>query len=264
MSDSELTHAGVFRSSEEGYDRFMGRYSARLAVPFADVAGIEAGQTVLDVGSGPGALAAELVRRLGPANVVAVEPAPQFVDAVRRRLPGVDVRLGRAEELPFPDGRFDAALAQLVLHFVADAEATALEMKRVVRPGGTVAACVWDFDGGMTMLRSFWDAALAVDPAAPDEARTRPFGRDGEIGELFERAGLQGVTTGALDVEAHYEDFDDFWEPFLTSTGPAGVFVESLEDEGLARLREELSRRLGSPEGAFTLPARAWYATGRA
>jgi SAM-dependent methyltransferase len=253
----------TFTVSGDVYDRFMGRYSTKLAVPFADAAGIEPGQTVLDVGSGPGALTTELVRRVGVDHVSAVDPAPQFVDAVRERLPGVDAQAGRAEELPFPDGRFDAALAQLVLHFVSDAEATAREMRRVVRPGGVVAACVWDFGGGMRMLRLFWDAALALDPAAPDEEHTRPFGRDGEIVELFGRAGLEDVERGSLQVEASYEDFDDFWTPFLSTTGPAGTYAASLDEERRERLRGELRTALAPPEGSFTLTANAWYAAGR-
>jgi len=263
MSDSGTPGASTFTVSGEVYDRFMGRYSTRLAVPFADAAGIGSGQTVLDVGCGPGALTAELVRRVGAANVDAVDPAPQFVAAVRGRLPGVDAQVGRAEELPYVDTRFDAALAQLVLHFVTEADATAREMRRVVRPGGVVAACVWDFHEGMTMLRAFWDAALAIDPEAPDEARTRPFGRDGEIAELFERAELADVLSGALEVEAEYTSFDDFWTPFLSTTGPAGAYIASLEDRQKARLRKDLRYRVGSPAGPFTLSARAWYATGR-
>jgi len=263
MSDSGTPGASTFTVSGETYDRFMGRYSTKLAVPFADAAGVEPGQTVLDVGCGPGALTAELVRRLGAEHVAAVDPAPQFVDAVRERLPGVDAQVGRAEELPHPDGRFDAALAQLVLHFVSDADATAREMRRVVRPGGVVAACVWDFGGGMTMLRLFWDAALALDPDAPDHERTRPFGRDGEIAELFERAGLEDVERGSLEVEASYEGFDDFWTPFLSTTGPAGAYAASLDDEGRARLRDRLRTQMSSPAGPFTLTASAWYAKGR-
>jgi SAM-dependent methyltransferase len=242
----------------------MGRYSTRLAVPFADAAGIEPGQNVLDVGSGPGALTAELVRRVGADHVAAVDPAPQFVDALRKRLPEVDAHVGRAEELPFPDDRFDAALAQLVLHFVTDADATAREMRRVVRSGGVVGACVWDFAAGMRMLRLFWDAALAHDPDAPDEERTRPFGRDGEIADLFERVGLRDIERGSVEVEVPYADFDDFWTPFLSTTGPAGQYVHSLDDDRRGRLRDELHARLGRPDGPFALGASAWYATGRA
>jgi SAM-dependent methyltransferase len=173
------------------------------------------------------------------------------------------VQLGRAEELPYPDARFDAALAQLVFHFVSEPEAAVGEMRRVVRPGGLVGASVWDFTEGMKMLRVFWDSAREVDPAAPDES-TRRFGRKGEIAELFRHVGLTDVSEGALEVEARYADFDDFWTPFLGAAGPAGAFVESLDDAGRARLRDEMRERLGSPDGPFTLTARAWYATGRA
>jgi SAM-dependent methyltransferase len=254
--------AATFLVAGEAYDRFMGRYSAPLAVAFADAAGVEAGQTVLDVGCGPGALTAELVKRAGAANVFAVDPSQPFVESCRERNPGVEVELARAEELPHPDGRFDAALAQLVLHFVDDPEASALEMRRVCRSGGLVGACVWA-SGGMTMLRSFWASARAIVPAAPGEAETRRFGTEGEIADLFRGAGLEQVADGALDVKAGYEDFDDLWTPFLGGVGPAGAFCASLDAETRERLREDLRARLGSPTGPFTLPARAWYATGR-
>src|SRR5581483_4691563 len=153
---------------------------------------------------------------------------------------------------------------QLVLHFVSDPDAAAAEISRVVRTGGLVAASVWDFADGMTMLRVFWDAAKAVRPSAPDEATTLRFGREGEIAELFRAAGLGDVTEGALHVGAEYRDFDAFWEPFLGAAGPAGAFVGSLDDEERAQLREEMRARLDSPKSAFTLTARAWYATGRA
>ena len=256
--------ASTFRVSGEAYDRFMGRYSRPLAGALADAAGIEPGQSALDVGCGPGALTAELVRRLGADNVCAIDPSEPFVEACARRHPGVDVRLGSAEELPYTDGQFDAALAELVLHFVAEPPAAAREMRRVVRPGGAVAACVWDFARGMRLLRLFWDAAVVVDPGAPDEAVALRFGRDGEIGELFTDEGLEDVVTGALDVEASYESFDDLWLPLVAGAGPAGAFTAALDPEQQAMLREDLRVRVGSPEGAFTLPARAWFAVGRA
>lgn len=262
MSDTGTPGARTFQVSGEAYDRFMGRYSAPLAVAFCDALGIEAGVDVMDVGCGPGALTAELVRRLGPEHVAAVDPSESFVEACRTRHPGVDVQLGRAEEIPCPDDRFDAALAQLVFHFVSDPDAAASEMARVVRPGGLVAGSVWDFADGMQMLRVFWDAAKAISPSAPDEATLR-FGRNDEIAELFRAAGLTDVTGGALGVAVEYRDFDDLWEPFLGAAGPAGAFVESLDDDRRAQLREEIRSRLDSPEGAFTLTARAWYATGR-
>jgi SAM-dependent methyltransferase len=254
--------ASSFQVSGEVYDRFMGRYSAPLAVELADAAGVDAGQQVLDVGCGPGALTAELRRRLGADRVTAVDPSEPFVEACRQRNPGVDVRLGRAEELPFADAAFDTALACLVLHFVTDPTATAHELHRVVRPGGTVAACVWDVEG-MTMLRVFGEAARATDPDAPPGSYPRAFGRKGEIADLFRSVGLEDIADGALDVETTYADYDEFWQPFTFGTGPAGAYVVSLDADRQKRLREEMRTRLGHPAGPFTLPARAWYATGR-
>ena len=137
-----------FDVAADAYDRFMGRYSAQLAPGLADLGGVQAGQTVLDVGCGPGALTAELVRRLGPDAVAAVDPSESFVAAARARHPGVDVRLSAAEDLPYPDGTFDAAFAQLVVHFMTDPVAGLAEMARVTRADGVVAACVWDLAGG--------------------------------------------------------------------------------------------------------------------
>jgi SAM-dependent methyltransferase len=255
--------AGTFRVSGDAYDRLVGRYSSPLAVLLADAAGIEPGMRALDVGCGPGALTAELAGRLGPAAVAAVDPSPEFAAECRRRHPGVDVREAPAEALPFADTSFDAVLAQLVLQFVGDPATAAAEMRRVLGPGGVVAACVWDFDGGMRALRAFWDAALATDPAAPDEATTLRFGRDGELGELFGSAGFVDVTAGALGVQAGYDDFDDLWQGFMGGVGPSGAYCASLDDAGRTALQAELARRLGNPTGPFALTARAWHATGR-
>lgn len=254
---------GTFRGTGDAYDRLMGRYSARLAPAFVDASGIATGMRALDVGCGPGALTSELVVRLGAAHVSAVDPSPPFVAECRARNPGADVREASAEALPYPGDAFDAVLAQLVLHFVPDPAAAAAEMFRVLRTGGVAAACVWDFEGGMGVLRAFWDSALALDPHAPDEHATMRFGRDGEIAELFAEAGLRAVTSGALDVRAGYEDFDDLWQGFLGGVGPAGAYTASLDATRQDALKAELAARLGRPSGAFTLDARAWYATGR-
>lgn len=254
----------TFRVTGSAYDRFMGCYSLPLATTFANAVGVTTDRRALDIGCGPGALTSELVRRLGASAVAAIDPSETFVEECARRHPGVDVRQGRAESLPFPDGSFDIVLAQLVLHFVSDPAAAASEMRRVLLPGGTAAACVWDFAEGMRMLRLFWDAAAAVAPSAPDEASTLRFGRDGEIGALFAEAGLRDVATGALEVEVSYESFDDLWAGFLSGSGPAGSFCVSLEPEPQQALRRELRRRLGDPQAAFALPARAWYAIARA
>ncbi len=265
MSDAgdEFGGAATFRVSGSAYDRLIGRYSPNLARAFADAAGIAPGMRALDVGCGPGALTSELVRRLGAANVAAVDPSPEFVAECRARNPGVDVREASAEALPHADGSFDAVLAQLVLHFVPNPEAAASQMRRVLRPGGVVAACVWDFGGGMRVLGAFWEAALALDPDAPDEAAERRFGRDGEVAALLAGAGFREVTGGALDVHAGYDDFDDLWQGFLGGVGPAGAYCASLDATRRDALKAELAARLGRTAGPFALDARAWYAAGR-
>jgi SAM-dependent methyltransferase len=255
--------AATFQTSGDAYDRFMGRYSRRLAVEFADAAGVAPGHTALDVGCGPGALTGVLVDRLGAASVAACDPSEPFVAANVERHPGVEVRLGRAEAIPFEDGRFDVALAQLVLHFVTDSSAAMGEMQRVVRPGGTVGACVWDFVDGMEMLRQFWDAALAVNPNAPDEARTLRFGGPGELAALFNGAGVADVVEHTLHVEASYPDFAELWSGFLAGIGPSGSYCASLPDDTRAAVRVELFRRVGSPPGPFSIGATARCATGR-
>jgi ubiquinone/menaquinone biosynthesis C-methylase UbiE len=241
----------------------MGRYSRSLAAPFADSAGVASGQAVLDVGCGPGALTGVLVDRLGAAQVSAFDPSAPFVAECAARYPGVAVREGRAEDIPFDDASFDGALAQLVLHFVTDPVRCAGEVRRVLRPGGFAAACVWDFAEGMQMLRLFWDAALVHDPAAPDQARTLRFGRDGEIAEWLDAAGFHDITETTLDVSSMYSSFGELWEGFLAGIGPAGSYCVSLPETQRAAVQEELFLRLGSPAGSFSLAAKARCASGR-
>ncbi len=252
-----------FQTSGDAYDRFMGRYSRNLAEEFADVVGVVDGQTVLDVGCGPGALTGVLVERLGAAAVWACDPSVPFVAACASRHPGVDVRLGRAEEIPFGDDTVDVAVAQLVLHFVSDPALAAREFRRVLRPGGLVGACVWDFSEGMQMLRRFWDAALTVDPDAEDEAKTMRFGGPGETVELLEQAGFVEVAETTLTVSTTYADFDDLWDGFLLGIGPAGAYCSALSEADRARVRAALFTGVGSPAGAFPLSASARCATGR-
>jgi SAM-dependent methyltransferase len=255
--------ARTFLTTGDAYDSFMGRYSRSLAAPFADQVGIAHGQVVLDVGCGPGALTSELVARLGAAAVFAFDPSPPFVAACAERHPGVDVRLGRAEAIPFGDDTFDHAMAQLVLHFVTEPEDAMAELRRVVRSGGTIAACVWDFAKEMEMLRHFWDAALAVDPDAPDEARTLRFGTEGELSELFATAGLDDIVETTLTVGSTYSGFDELWSGFLGGIGPAGAYCVALPEDQRALLRDELFTRVGSPAGSFSLAATARTTTGR-
>ena len=257
----------MFRASADAYDRFVGRYGPQLAAALVDFAGVGAAARCLDVGCGPGALARELVARVGAARVSAADPSEPFVDACRERLPGVDVVLAPAENLPFADGTFDAVLSQLVVNFMRDPIAGVRETARVSGGGGIVAACVWDYAGEMTLLRTFWDAAREVEPeraAAADEGVVMAFCRDGELGGLWRAAGLRDVRCGALEVRASYAGFDDLWSPLPTGVGPAGAFCASLDATQQAALRDAWRRHLGVDDQPFELTARAWAVAGTA
>lgn len=254
----------TFAAPAGSYDRYMGRYSSRLAPPFADFAGVRAGMRALDVGCGPGALTGSLAERLGAERVAAADPSERFAAACAAHVPGADVRRAGAEGLPWPDRSFDAVLAQLVVNFVDDPPRGVREMRRVAREGGVVAACTWDYAGEMEMLTTFWDAALALDPAAPAEGRRMRFCTPDELHRLWLDAGLSGVSTGALETAVTYESFDDFWDPFTAGVGPGGAYCASLAPQAQIELRDECRRRLEEPEGAFELRARAWAVRGRA
>lgn len=248
-----------FDVTADAYMAFMGRYSEPLAGLFQEAAGVRAGRSALDVGCGPGALTARLAGALGPENVLAIDPSAAFVAAARERCPGVDVRQGVAEELPYGDGSVDVALAQLVVHFMADPVAGLAEMRRVSR--GLVAATVWDYGGGTGPLSQFWAAAQDVDPAATGEGE-RAGAREGHLAELFRAAGLTGVESGLLTVTVAYESFEQWWEPYTLGVGPAGDHVAGLDDEQRSALRERCRERL--PAAPFEIRASAWVATGRA
>jgi len=251
----------TFNVAAGAYDRFMGRYSVLLSPQMADLAGVAPGQQVLDVGCGPGALTAELVARTGAANVSAVDPSASFVEAARGRYPGVEVRQASAEALPFASERFDAALTQLVVHFMSDPVGGIREMARVTRAGGPVAACVWDHAGGKGPLALFWESARSLDPSVADESHL-PGVREGHLEELFGAAGLREVESSVLSADLEHPGFEAWWEPFEAGVGPAGAYVAGLEPEGRAALRERC--RLALPDGPFTVTARAWAARGLA
>jgi SAM-dependent methyltransferase len=243
----------MFNVSDKSYDNFMGRYSMRLAPLFADFAGIEAGERVLDVGAGTGALTADLIRR--GAEAAAADPSPPFVAALRERFPDIGVHEAPAEELPWPDESFDAALAQLVLSFMRDAPAGIAEMRRVVRPGGVVAACMWDREG-MDMLAAVSRTQQALDPSRPGSEQQTNYRSRAEIESLFG----DGVEIELLEVEAAYTGIDEFWNALADGAGPAGVWAASLDDAQRVQAREEISRQVGDPVGPFTLVGRAWAA----
>ena len=250
----------AFVVAAEGYDRLMGRYLASLGPAFADAARITAGQRVVDVGCGPGGLTGELVRRCGAEAVAAIDPSPPFVEACRTRHPGVDVRIGFAEQLPFADADFDATLACLVVGFMSDAHAGVLEMTRVTKRGGTVAACFWDA-AQMPAIQLFWRAAATVDSALSGQV-ARLGSREGDLSALLTNSGLRVVEETALTARAQYEDFADWWSPIAQGIGPAGSYYLSLDDERRSAVRGACEQLLGHLHSSFFLEGRAWCAVG--
>jgi SAM-dependent methyltransferase len=248
-----------FDVSAESYERFMGRYSEPLAPLFADLAGARRGQRALDVGCGPGALTAELVRRLGWNAVTAVDPSLPFTEAVAGRLPCVDARTAAAEQLPFADAEFDVTLAQLVVHFMASPVAGLREMTRVTRPGGVVAACVWDHAGGRGPLSSFWRAVRDLDPLAQDESGLAGT-REGHLAQLFAQAGLRATRATALTVAVHHATFEQWWQPYTLGVGLAGAYVAAMDCQHRAELREHCRQLVG--QGPVEISATAWAVTG--
>ncbi len=248
-----------FDVAAEAYDRFMGRYSRLLAPQLADLAEVRPGQRALDVGSGPGALTSELVARLGTESVTAVDPSRPFVEAARARHPGVEVHQASAETLPFADDAFDVAIAQLVVHFMADPAAGLGAMRRVVRHDGHVAACVWDLAGGRAPLSVFWRAARELNPDALDESLMNG-AREGHLHELLVTAGLRDVVQTELAVSLEHPTFDEWWEPYRGGVGPAGAYVASLGADEQAELRERCRALL--PDPPFVMTSYAWAARG--
>jgi SAM-dependent methyltransferase len=251
----------AFAVDPHAYDRFMGRYSELLAPQLADLAHVSHGQRVVDVGCGPGALTRELVARLGADSVYAADPSEPFVAAIEQRYPGVDVRRATAEQLPFADGEFDAALAQLVVHFMKDPGAGLTEMARVVRPGSAVAASVWDFGGGNAPLSLFWRVARELDPDAPGEAG-RAGTNEGQLTAILTAAGLRDVDEAGHSVEVEYQTFEEWWEPYTYGVGPTGAYCAQLSDDGRAALCERCRQAL--PSAPFVVAAKAWAARGTA
>lgn len=248
-----------FSVEADAYDRFMGRYSVPLAPAFAEFAVAVDALRVLDVGCGPGALTAELVGRLGPAAVAAVDPSDSFVAAAHERYPAVDVRRATAEQLPFEDRAFDAALAQLVVLFMNEPVLGLREMARVTRPGGVVAACVWDHHGGEGPLGVFWDAARELDRDVDDESRLIGT-REGQLAQLFREAGLHVIDETGLWITVEHPTFEDWWEPYTLGVGPAGAYVAGLDVTQQGALRERCRNMV--PTAPFTVTARAWGARG--
>jgi SAM-dependent methyltransferase len=251
----------TFDVAGDAYDRFMGRYSRPLAARFADWLEVGPGQRAIDVGCGPGALTGVLVERLGADSVRAVDPSAPFVEACRERFPGVDVRQGAAESLPFEDATCDVAAACLVVHFMTDPVAGVGEMRRVTRPGGWVGATVWDLAGSRAPMWPLWDAVAELEPQHPGE-RALPGGSRTALVEILEAAGLRDVESVEVEVTVTHPSFEEWWQPYLHGVGPAGDAVAALGPDGRGRLEDVLRRRLG--EGPFDLTAVSHAARGRA
>jgi SAM-dependent methyltransferase len=254
-------------SRAEAYERHTGRYAAELASGFVEFAGVSPEMRALDVGCGPGGLTKVVASIVGAERVIAVDPSAGYLEVCRARLPDAEVHVAAAEDLPFDDGMFDCVLAQMVVQALDDAPRAAREMLRVTAPGGVMATCVWDFQGGMPLLDAFWGAAMAVDPegarrAGGDEAN--PWCTRAGLERLWSEAGAEGVECGDLFATAQYDGPDDAFWAFDAGAGLSGAYCRSLDAPTRAALRDEFHCRLGSPDGGFSLTGRAWTARGRA
>jgi SAM-dependent methyltransferase len=249
------------------YERYVGRWSRRIAPAFLAWLGVREQLDWGDVGCGTGALAAAILADLDPRSLVGIDASPAFLEQARRRLndPRVRLQQGDATALPWASRTLDATVSGLVLNFVGKPEAMVAEMGRVTRPGGIVGLYVWDYAAGMQMIRSFWDAAAAVDPASRslDEGARFPHCRPDALAELLRAAGLCDVDVTALEVETVFQNIDDYWEPFLGGTGPAPAYLASVSDATRTAIRACLESRLSpGDDGAIHLVARAWAARG--
>ncbi len=266
LQSKQVSNSEMF-SESAAYERFMGRWSRLLAPAFVDFAGLEDGDSVLDVGSGTGALASAVLSKSASSHVVGIDPSSAYVEYAHAQSASIRVsfEVGDAQKLRFKDASFDRVLSLLVLNFIPDPDKALDEMVRVTRPRGVVAAAVWDYNEGMEMLRVFWDEAVSLDGAAePRDERNMHFCRPGELEVLWREHGLGEVREEALVIALKFESFDDFWQPFLAGQGPAGAYVKSLNPAARAKLEEKLRQRLepASSAGTIELSARAWVVRG--
>jgi SAM-dependent methyltransferase len=253
--------------SGEPYERYVGRWSRMVASAFLAWLEVPSGQTWGDVGCGTGALVERILVMADPKLVFAIDRSDGFLAAAQAEINDRRVRFERADAaaLPWAEASRDVTVSGLVLNFVPDATAMAREMVRVTRPQGKIAAYVWDYSGGMEMMRHFWDAAIAVNPkdAALDQAERFPLCQPGPLEALFRDAGLSSVAVRAIDIPTVFRDFDDYWLPFLGKQGAAPTYVASLDGEARAQIREAVRARLPvAPDGSIALTARAWAVQG--
>jgi SAM-dependent methyltransferase len=253
--------------SGHAYEQYVGRWSRKIATDFLHWLAPRPGLAWADVGCGTGALAATILNACEPSSVYGIDSSEGFVSQARVRIGDQRARFeaGDATRLPWESGFCDVAVSGLVLNFVRDHESMVREMARVTKPGGRVAAYVWDYAGGMQMIRHFWDAAIAVSPddAKLDQAEQFPLCQPGPLEALFERSELKSVSVRAIDISTVFRDFDDYWTPFLGRTGSAPTYLASVGGEVQERIRQRLESRLASARsGPIELTARAWAVQG--
>ncbi len=256
-------------ASGGAYEPYVGRWSRLVAREFLTWLAVPPGSTWLDVGCGTGALTQTILEVAAPQEVVGVDPSPGFVAYAREHVADGRARfeIGDAHTLPVDTAAYDAVVAGLVLNFVPEPEQAVAEMGRAARPGGTIAAYVWDYAGEMQLMRHFWDAAIALNlaPRDLDEGRRFPLCRPEALEALFHNAGLGQIETRAIDVRTVFRDFDDYWTPFLGGQGSAPGFATSLSEDQRAALRERIRAGLPiAPDGSISLIARAWAVRGAA
>jgi SAM-dependent methyltransferase len=248
------------------YEQYMGRWSREVAREFLSWLGAAPSQTWADVGCGTGALAGSILAAAAPRAVAAIDRSPGFVAAARGAIadPRAHFAVADASALPWASSRYGVAVAALLLNFVPDALAVVREMARVTQPGGTVAAYVWDYRGGMEMLRHFWDVAGSVDPAATalDQGERFPLCQPEPLAALFAAAGLRSVAVRPIVIPTIFRDFDDYWLPFLGKQGSAPTYVASLDPETRERLRLALRAHLAAADGPIAMTAQAWAVQG--
>jgi SAM-dependent methyltransferase len=246
----------------EPYEAYVGRWSRRVAPLFLRWLGAPQGRQWLDVGCGTGALCAAIIARCAPASLTGVDPSDGFLACAHAHLGGRAVLIrGSATALPLANASVDVVVSGLVLNFIPDVAAALAEMRRVMRPGGTVGAYVWDYGAGMELMRHFWDAAIELDPAARnlDEGVRFPVCRPEALIDLFSAARFAQVRTTAIEVPTTFASFEAYWQPFLGGQGPAPAYAMSLDESRRERLREKIRAKLRSgPNGAIPLTARAW------